>query len=482
MLIYKNNIIIIILIFITLFFIIKIIRLYKIQNKKLKNQIIIKKMLIERYYNKNSENIQTKLQLIRYKNININLKEKIEQLKTICNKYTEKIENFKNYKLDNDNLNSKIIEQSQIINNLKIEIKIIKNKFYDTKNFFQQKEKLMIKYHDNINIKLKKLANTVIESNTNHVTNLNDDNIIKIIQPLQKQIESLQNNLQNNLNQESIERNILQYELKNLKKLNMHLSREANNLTQALKGNNKLQGNWGELVLTKILESSGLRQGHEYDIQKKIFLQDKTLQPDIIIKLPNNKNIIIDAKVTLVSYERYFNSDNDNILRTQFLKEYITSVKKHLRLLNSKNYHTLYNIISLDYIIMFIPIETAFLLAINHKPSLLYEALKYNIMLVSPTTLMIALRTINNLWNIDKQNKHSLLLANKATKIYNKIKIFVDDICTLEKSLNKLQNNYNLIIKKLLYGKGNIITQVESFKDLGIDVLNKIDTNFLKNK
>ncbi|QJC35087.1 DNA recombination protein RmuC, partial [Enterobacteriaceae endosymbiont of Donacia piscatrix] len=296
--------------------------------------------------------------------------------------------------------------------------------------------------------------------------------------PLNQKLELLQNQLQKNLHQESLERNILIYEIKNLKKLNINISNEAINLTNALKGNNKIQGIWGELVLNKILESSGLRNGYEYEVQKKIkFNNTEKIQPDVIINLPYNKKIIIDAKMTLIAYERYFNTNN-KIKKKKALNDHITAIRNHLKSLSNKKYQYLSNLETLDYIIMFIPIESALSLAINYKPSLLYEALKLNIMLVSPTTLMISLRIIENLWRLEKQNKNSLLIINKATKLYNKMRLFVDDMYILEKNLDKLKISYNSAIKKLFIGKGNIISQIENFRNLGIEVINKINNNF----
>ncbi|WP_168895645.1 DNA recombination protein RmuC [Enterobacteriaceae endosymbiont of Macroplea mutica] len=431
-----------------------------------------KKKIIKEYVSKEHKYDLIEKKIVKYKEKNIFLKIQLKKVEIICIKNIEKLEYLKSCQKDNINFKNIILQQTNKIAELKSEIKILTNKLYDIKNFFYQKEKFITDNYNKLYEQFQKLTKKIDEQNNN--------DMMHNLYPFKKQIETFQKTIKENIHKESIERNIFIYELKKLKKLNMHISQEANNLTQALKGNNKLQGNWGEFILTKILEESGLRQGHEYELQKKIYMieHEKTLQPDIIIKLPNNNNIIIDAKVTLISYEKYYNS-YDKIIRKQALNEYILSIKNHLRSLDNKNYHDLYNVTSLDYIIMFIPIESAFLLAINHTPSMLYEALKYNIMITSPTTLMIALKTIYNLWTIEKKNENAILLANKATKLYNKIKLFIDDILTFEKKLNKLQHNYNIIIKKLLQGRSNIVTQVESFKDLGIEVTQKINTNFI---
>ncbi|QJC35353.1 DNA recombination protein RmuC [Enterobacteriaceae endosymbiont of Donacia proxima] len=411
------------------------------------------------------------------KNLNKIIKEN-KKLEFELIKKIEQIEYLKKFKIENTNLNKIIVNKLEIISDLKIKIKELEVKLTDTIIFFHKKEKIIIKNKNYLNIEFKNLANEILEKSEKRINQYNNKNIKNIICPLNQKLESLQNQLQKNLHQESLERNILTYEIKNLQKLNINISNEAINLTNALKGNNKIQGIWGELVLNKILESSGLRNGYEYEVQKKIKLNNtKKIQPDVIINLPYNKKIIIDAKMTLIAYERYFNTNN-KIKQKKALNDHIIAIRNHLKLLSNKQYQYLSNLDTLDYIIMFIPIESALSLAINYKPSLLYEALKLNIMLVSPTTLMISLRTIENLWRLEKQNKNSLLIINKATKLYNKIRLFVDDMYILEKNLDKLQISYNSAIKKLFIGKGNIISQIENFKNLGIEVINKINNNF----
>ncbi|QJC28694.1 DNA recombination protein RmuC [Enterobacteriaceae endosymbiont of Plateumaris consimilis] len=452
----------------------------KINNfNKLSLKIKINEKILEQKINENSQlNIELKNLLNLKDNLNNNLQElEIKLVLTI-----EKNNNLKFLKLENNDLKIKILNQLEIISDLKSEISKVKTELKDSIIFFEKKEILMTKNKNYLNLEFMNLANKIFENNEKRIHESNKKNIKNIINPLKNQLNDFKNQLQNNLNQESSERNILTYELRNLQKLNNHLSQEAINLTNALKGNNKIQGNWGELILNKILESSGLRKGYEYEIQKIIKLKDKQkkIQPDIIIKLPHNKNIIIDSKMTLVAYERYFNSD-DNKIKNKALDEHILAIRNHVRLLSNKNYQNLPNMKTLDYIIMFIPIEPAFLIAIGYKPSLLNEALKQNIMLVSPTTLMVTLRTISNLWRFDKQNKNSLMIVDKATKLYNKIRLFIEDIYNIEKSLNKLQDNYNSAKKKLFTGKGNIISQAENFRNLGIEVVSKINKKYIEN-
>ncbi|QJC31719.1 DNA recombination protein RmuC [Enterobacteriaceae endosymbiont of Donacia tomentosa] len=445
----------------------------------LKNTIFIILLLIELFFfiiifffvKKNQKNIFKKYLITENEN---------KQLEIQLARQKEQIEYLKSVKIENENLSNTILKQLAIISDLKLKIREVTTKLDDTIIFFNKKEKLITNNDLFLKTKFENLTNNILEKSETRIHNYNKQNIKNIINPFKKQLEFFHNQLQNNLNQESLDRKILTYEINSLKKLNMNISQEAVNLTNALKGNNKIQGIWGELILKKILDSSGLRKGYEYEMQKIIKTsEEKKIQPDIIINLPNSKKIIIDSKMTLIAYERYFNT-NDEKKREKALNDHILAISNHLRLLSNKNYQNLSDIKTLDYVIMFIPIESAFSLAMNTKPSLLYKALKLNIMLASPTTLMIALRTINNLWNEKKQNKNSLLIAHKATKLYDKIKLFIDDMYIFEKNLNKLQNNYNLIIKKLCTGRGNIVSQAENFRNLGIKVVNKINQNIIK--
>lgn len=248
------------------------------------------------------------------------------------------------------------------------------------------------------------------------------------------------------------------------------MAQEAINLTKALKGDNKTQGNWGEVVLSRVLEASGLREGHEYETQVNIQLdQQKRMQPDVVVHLPQGKDVVIDAKMTLVAYERYFNAD-DEATRELALTEHIAAVRGHLRLLSRKDYQQLPGLRSLDYVLMFIPIEPAFLLAIDRQPELISEALQQNVMLVSPTTLLVALRTISNLWRYEHQSRNAQRIADRAARLYDKMRLFVDDMSSIGQNLDKAHDSYRQAMKKLAEGRGNLIAQTESFRHLGVEI------------
>ncbi|POS81680.1 hypothetical protein EPUL_006769, partial [Erysiphe pulchra] len=230
--------------------------------------------------------------------------------------------------------------------------------------------------------------------------------------------------MQDSFSNEARERHTLAHEISNLQQLHIHMTQEAVNLTRALKGDNRVQGNWGEIVLSRVLEASGLREGHEFNTQVSIQHSDEQrLQPDVVVRLPQGKDVVIDAKMSLVAYERYFNSDNETD-RKLALTDHVNSLRNHMKRLGRKDYQRLLGLRSLDYVLMFVPVEPAFMVAINQHPELISEALAHNIMLVSPTTLLVALRTINSLWRYEHQSRNAQHIADRATRLYDKFRLF----------------------------------------------------------
>ncbi|WP_045380768.1 DNA recombination protein RmuC [Vibrio campbellii] len=314
------------------------------------------------------------------------------------------------------------------------------------------------------------LANQLFEEKTAKVDMQNRQSLEGLLSPLKEQLEGFKKQVNDSFSQEAKERHTLVHELKNLQRLNEHMTREAVNLTQALKGDNKQQGNWGEVVLARVLAESGLREGHEY--QTQVSLQNeagKRYQPDVIVHLPQNKQVVVDSKMALVAYERYFNAEND-IQREQALSDHLAALRAHIKGLSLKDYHQLKGIQSLDYVLMFIPVEPAFQVAIQADPSLVKDAMEQNIILVSPTTLLVALRTIDNLWRNERQNENAQLIAERAAKLYDKLRLFIDDMEGLGGALDKANQTYQGAMNKLATGRGNVIRQAESFKQLGVEV------------
>lgn len=350
------------------------------------------------------------------------------------------------------------------------EITELRTRLEQTKILAYEKQKTLIESEQRLNEQFENLANRIFDNSGKKLDQQNRQSLDYLLTPLKEQLEGFKKQVQESFNHEAKERHTLTFEIRNLQKLNEQMSKEAINLTNALKGNNKTQGNWGEVVLNRILENSGLRENYEFELQVSLNNEDKQrLQPDVIVHLPQGNDVIIDAKVTLVAYERYFNSDNEQE-KHQAISDHLIAVRNHIKQLSQKEYHKLYGVNSLDYILMFIPIEPAFLSAIEHDPNLINEALKHNIMIVSPTTLLVALRTINNLWRYEYQNRHAEQIADKAGKLYDKVRGFVEDMEVLGNSLNKAQQTYISSMNKLSSGRGNIIGQIEQFREMGIAV------------
>ncbi len=280
-------------------------------------------------------------------------------------------------------------------------------------------EKLQILEQAEVRLKqqFEHLANQLFEEKTAKVDLQNRQSLEGLLSPLREQLDGFKKQVNDSFSQEAKERHTLVHELKNLQRLNEQMTREAVNLTQALKGDNKQQGNWGEVVLARVLAESGLREGHEYETQ--VNLQNeagKRYQPDVIVHLPQNKQVVVDSKMALVAYERYFNAETD-AQRDQALNAHLIALRAHIKGLSMKDYHKLKGIQSLDYVLMFIPVEPAFQVAIQADPSLVKDAMEQNIILVSPTTLLVALRTIDNLWRNERQNENAKLIAERATKL-----------------------------------------------------------------
>ncbi len=340
-------------------------------------------------------------------------------------------------------------------------------------------EKLQILEQAEVRLKqqFEHLANQLFEEKTAKVDLQNRQSLEGLLSPLKEQLEGFKKQVNDSFSQEAKERHTLVHELKNLQRLNEQMTREAVNLTQALKGDNKQQGNWGEVVLARVLAESGLREGYEYETQVNLQSEaGKRYQPDVIVHLPQNKQVVVDSKMALVAYERYFNAETD-AERDRALSAHLTALRAHIKGLSMKDYHKLKGIQSLDYVLMFIPVEPAFQVAIQADPSLIKDAMEQNIILVSPTTLLVALRTIDNLWRNERQNENAKLIAQRATKLYDKLRLFIDDMEGLGGALDRANQTYQGAMNKLATGRGNVIRQAESFRQLGVEIKRPISSD-----
>ncbi len=325
----------------------------------------------------------------------------------------------------------------------------------------------------------KNLANEILEDKSKKFSEQNAQQLDLLLKPLQTKLTEFKEQVSNSYEKESRERFALKHEIERLANLNLKMSDEARSLTNALKGDSKIQGNWGELVLESILESSGLRKGEEYLVQDSHTQADGSrLQPDVIIKLPEGRHLVIDSKVSITAYARHTEAVATDEADKELLA-HIQSIRQHIQGLSGKNYAGIADIASVDFVLMFIPIEPAFLSALKSAPNLYQEALSKNIVLVCPSTLMATLRTVAHLWRQDQQNKNAMEIARQCANLYDKFVGFVEDLEQIGKRLDQAQSSYHDAFNKLKTGKGNLIKAAEKVKELGVKPNKMIASNLL---
>jgi DNA recombination protein RmuC len=311
------------------------------------------------------------------------------------------------------------------------------------------------------------LAAKILEEKSAKFTEQNKQSLDGILTPLRERIKDFEEKVQKVYDTEAAERNMLKGEIKQLMGLNQQMHQDTQNLTRALKGDNKTQGNWGEFILESILEKSGLIKDREYKTQESITTEDgKRYQPDVVIQLPDGKCLIVDSKVSLVAYERYVSAE-DELIKLQALKEHGSSFKTHIKGLSEKNYHNLYGVKSLDFVLLFVPIESAFAAAVQYDNQVFNDAFERNIVIVSPSTLLATLRTVANIWRQESQNKNAIEIANRAGDMYDKFVGFVDDLIILGNKMRDSQKAYEGAMNKLHQGSGNLVKRSEDLKKLG---------------
>jgi DNA recombination protein RmuC len=326
----------------------------------------------------------------------------------------------------------------------------------------------------------KNLANEILEDKSKRFTEQNVANLDALLKPLQTKLSEFKEQVNTSYGNEARERFALKSEIERLANLNLRMSDETRSLTQALKGDSKVQGNWGELVLESILESSGLRKGEEYLVQDSHTQTDGSrLQPDVVVKLPEGRSLVVDSKVSITAYSRHAEA-SDAVIAEQELAAHIQSLRQHIQGLSSKNYSSLYGIGSVDFVLMFVPIEPAFLLALKTAPNLYQEALAKNIVLVCPSTLMATLRTVAHLWRQDHQNRNALEIAKQCGTLYDKFVGFVDDLEKLGQRLDQAQTSYHDAFNKLKSGKGNLIRTAEKVRELGVKPSKSLSTPLIE--
>ncbi len=330
----------------------------------------------------------------------------------------------------------------------------------------EQKEEVA-QLQDKFTKEFENLANKILDEKSNKFTEQNKENIKNILNPLQEKINIFEKKVEQT-HKESIDYHAaLRQQILGLRDLNEQMSKEAINLTKALKGDTKTQGNWGELVLERVLEKSGLEKDREYFVQQSFTTADgQRVLPDVVIHLPDHKKMIIDSKVTLIAYERWVNEDDDT-LKAVHLKEHITALKRHVEQLSSKNYQDIYDMESPDFVLLFVPIEPAFAIAINEDNKLYNQAFEKNIVIVTPATLLATLRTIDTMWNNEKQQRNAIEIARQAGALYDKFEGLMKDLTGVGKKIDDAKKDYSAAMNKLVEGRGNLITSVEKLKKMG---------------
>lgn len=311
------------------------------------------------------------------------------------------------------------------------------------------------------------LAQKILEEKSQKFSSHNEQQLRQLLQPFSENLQHLEARLRAAQLEDTQQRSALVTQIQQLAELNRNLGDEAHKLTRALKGDQKTQGNWGELVLERLLEKAGLVRGREYNVQE-MFSDNEGLrrQPDVILYLPENKHIIIDAKVSLTAFERYASAENAQEQKTH-LQEHIASLRRHVASLSSKNYQQIYQLQSLDFVLLFVAIEPAFAAAVQHDAALFQEAFERNVLIVSPTTLLATARTIASIWRQEQQTRHALEIARQSGLMYDKFVAFVEDLEKVGKNLQTAHDSYEQALKKLRDGKGNLLRRAEQLRELG---------------
>lgn len=398
------------------------------------------------------------LQLEKEKSL---LQGKLEHTSQLNHAYSSKIEDLT---LENKKLNQEVTSLTKDNQNLKI-----------------QKEELE-SLHDKFNQDFEAIANKIIRQNSKELSENHQKHLGDILLPFKESIHNFEKKVEEAYDKELRDKLSLKEEVTKLFSLNRELSKEAHNLTQALKGDNKKQGNWGELILERVLERSGLVKDREYKTQFSTKnIDQETIQPDVVVYLPENKHLIIDAKVSLVAYDNYL-SATDEDEKEMAIKAHLLSFKNHIKLLSDKNYFTGANIDSPDFVLLFVPIESSFSLALQHDGDMFNYAWDRKIVIVSPTTLLATLRTIASVWKQEKQTKNVFEIARLAGTLYDKFVGFIDDMEKIEKGIDNTKKAYDNALKKLQYGNGNMIKTADKIRSLGAKANKQIPSKYIENE
>jgi len=387
-------------------------------------------------------------------------------------------------KKENDRQIEQVQKEREIIRNEKDQLALQVNSLQSDNNHLNEKlseqKKELTEVQEKFTKEFENLANKILDQKSEKFTNLNKENIKEILNPLKEKISTFEEKVDKN-NKDFIAKNSqLGQQLKELHEQNVKVSEEANNLTRALKGDKKAQGNWGELILERVLEQSGLEKGREYETQVAQVDENggKKLVPDVVVWLPNDKKMVIDSKVSLSAYEKFTKTEDEAEKKT-YLKQHILAIKKHIDQLSDKNYQQFGKKQSPDFVLMFIPIEPALYLAQNENPNFFYTAFKKNILMVSPTTLLSTLRTVDMVWKNEKQQQNANEIAKHAGSLYDKFVNLLEELKKVGRNINTSKTAYDDAMRKLT-GQQNLIKEVEKLRELGADSTKQIGANWIK--
>jgi DNA recombination protein RmuC len=366
-----------------------------------------------------------------------------------------------------DNTTTQIKDKDAAILGLNNKLSTSTAEYSNLQNKLEEQKSDIEKLQDKFRIEFKNLANEILEEKTQKFTEQNKLKLDEILKPLGEKIRDFEKKVEETYDKESKQRFSLEREIKNLSELNQQISKEASNLTNALKGQAKTRGNWGEIILESILEKSGLTLGREFFIQQSYTNEHgKRMQPDVVVAYPGERNVVIDSKVSLLAYERFASSETKEE-QDLAARDHLLSVKNHISDLSSKNYQDIYALKSLDFVMLFMPIEPAYMLAMQHDANLWNWAYDRRILLISPTNLIAALRMIANLWRVEYQNKNAIEIARQSGELYDKFTGFLEDLQDIGTKIDATRKVYDSSMNKLSTGKGNLIRRVENIKLLG---------------
>jgi len=358
--------------------------------------------------------------------------------------------------------------KEQELNELKVKYAVLHTRYEEEGKSAAEKIKVIQDAKEELSREFKLLANQIFEDKSKQFSSSNKEQLELLLTPFREQISTFSKESREQFTTELKDRHLLKDELSRLKQMNEQLSQDAINLTKALKGENKTQGNWGEIVLEKILEQSGLREGVEYELQATLKSEEnRSYRPDVIIHMPQARDIIIDSKVSLVAYERFVSADKPEF-KAHALKEHLLSISSHIKGLSEKKYEKLEGVNSLDFVLLFMPIEGAFLLALEQDGEFFKRAFESNILVVSPSTLLVTLRTIEHIWRTQRQEDNAKKIADEAEAMYEKLVGFVEEMQSIGANIQKTQESYDKAMNRLHTGRGNVIRRAQNMKAFGL--------------